>query len=45
MAAEKGLGVQRDFNVRGVGDRVADQNQVGNRWLPFPIALIHTDMT
>lgn len=51
MAAEKGLGVQRDLNVGGVGDGVTDQNQVGNRWLPLPVgsllsvALIYTDVT
>lgn len=33
VAAEKGLGVQRDLNVGGVWDGVTDQDQVGHRWL------------
>ena len=51
MAAEKGLGVQRDLNVGGVLDGVTDQNQVGDRWLLVPVgsllsvAVINTDMT
>ncbi len=51
MAAQKGLGVQRDLNVGGVLDGVTDQNQVGDRWLLLPVgsllsvAFMYTDMT
>lgn len=40
MAAEEGLGVQRDLNVGGVRDWIADQNQVGHRWLLLPVGAL-----
>ena len=51
VAAEKCLGVQRDLDVGGVLNGVADQNQVGDWGLLVPVgsllsaAVIHTDMT
>ena len=51
MAAEKGLGVQRDLDVGGVLDGVTDQNQVGDGrllvpvWSLLTVAFKYTDMT
>lgn len=40
MAAEESLGVQRDLNVGGVWDGIADQNQVGHRWLLLSVGAL-----
>lgn len=50
VAAEEGLGVQRELNVGRVREGVTDQNQVwDSRLLPIKtrlsVALVYTDMS
>lgn len=40
VAAEEGLGVQRDFDVGGVGDWITDQNQVRHRRLLLSVTVL-----